>query len=294
MRLGLFALLLMLLLTACGSPRPATATQEAQSTAESILEQIETGPRLNLRYTPTPAPMPSPAPATLTALAIATPLPTATLEPRSLPASFAELPAWLAGRVGQEDDTAALQAALSAAGFLVDPPRDWWESDMDGDGQAEWVIRLSNPEQETTAWGALGVVLLLNPAHPGEIAYLGNSLDDPYRVPKVIVLEDLTGDELQDGVFWLQECGPTDCFHSYQVVSYHGAEEARQILRAAEPGLPVGTINADTRTKDWTGDGVMDLLIVGGYSNNAAAGPQQIRTDVYAWDGNALSLVTSE
>jgi len=113
-------------------------------------------------------------------------------------------------------------------------------------------------------------------------------------MPTIVGLADMTGDGLAELVTDQHTCGAHTCFGNYQVLGYR--DQSIQSLVNRPPlieGGPTNTISIsypDTRFVDDTGNGLTDFLVHGGSIGSVGAGIVRTYTEVWSWDGTAVSL----
>lgn len=211
---------------------------------------------------------------------------------------------WLRQAWQQGADPDQVQAALQAA--------DWQEStdnfqvvDIDGDGKTEWLLTLyldPNPMQ----WGRSGDFWIIGDRIDYQFfeptfyfAWATEEIpfdrDFSLTAPQLIHTADMTGDGLPDLVLQRQMCGAHTCTQAYFVLSMQNGT-LQELVVAPQSNLdnsggaivmPYSEIQGYS---DETGDGLPDFTIHGGMIGSAGAGIQRARTEVWAWDGNAITL----
>ena len=179
-------------------------------------------------------------------------------------------------------------------------------ADLDGDGTDEWLLTLDTTQLQPDSPGA--------PAdgHPGNFwvisqgavvyeAHDEEEADFFATAPTLVEQTDMTGDDRPEAITVFSTCGAHTCYNYYQVISAHDGqirnvvEPAQEEEAAAGAGddLPVAISLSyvdEERVEDATGDDLPDLVISGGLVGSAGAGIQRSRTEIWAWDGNAVSL----
>lgn len=180
---------------------------------------------------------------------------------------------------------------------------DCQTADLDGDGADEWLLTLDT----TRLQPAEGPGAPLE-GHPGDlwvvsdgaVAYQTHEEPDFFATaPTVVELTDMTGDDRLEAITVFSTCGAHTCYNYYQVLSAHDGE-IRNVVEppeeeaiAAGDDLPVAISLSyvdEQDVEDATGDDLPDLVISGGLVGSAGAGIQRARTEVWAWDGDAVSL----
>ncbi|MEO1210362.1 MAG: hypothetical protein AAFX78_12540 [Cyanobacteria bacterium J06638_20] len=213
--------------------------------------------------------------------------------------------AWLEDQWQDGTDPEQVQRDLQAASW-INRPEDLQLFDVDGDGQDEWLLSLSfdpNPK----SWGSsgdfwiIGEALLYRYLEPEDYFRLGTQ-DDPIPLsqdfdltaPEVIAFQDYTGDREPELLLQRQICGAHTCVQSYTVLSYQDGAVRSLISQAPSFDtdgrsvvMPYAEVESAT---DETGDRRPDLLIRGGTYGSVGAGIQRIRTEIWAWDGSAMTL----
>lgn len=288
------AFLVLLLLAACGGAPAASPT--VAPPASAVVDATATVAAPGATATPRPTATPPPT-------ATATPPPTATLPPPPLsaaPASISLLPAWLDAALAEGQDGERVQAALEAAGFLAEPGA-WREVDLNGDGQAEWVVLAVQEEENGAVNGTPGQLFVMEPA-TGRRLYASEY--DAWQVVFLLPPTEMTGDGLPDLAYYSETCGAHTCYQNYAVLSYHGGRAEPENLLVGSPDwlfesvdpepLPVSMPYSDWTLEDRTGDGLDDLALQGGTIGSVGAGPQRSRYELYGWDGEQISLLARE
>ena len=176
-------------------------------------------------------------------------------------------------------------------------------TDLDGDGADEWLLTLDT----TRLQPAEGPGAPLE-GHPGDfwvvsdgaVVYQTRDREEPdffATAPTLVEQTDMTGDGQPEAITVFSTCGAHTCYNYYQVISAHEGE-IRNVVAPAEEEI-VAAEDAPTaislsyvdeeRVEDATGDDLPDLVISGGLVGSAGAGIQRSRTEVWAWDGEAVS-----
>lgn len=178
-------------------------------------------------------------------------------------------------------------------------------ADLDDDDAEEWFLTLDT----TRLQPAEGPGAPLE-GHPGDlwvvsdgaVVYRTHDSEEPdflATAPALVELVDMTGDEQPEAITVSSTCGAHTCFNYYQVISAHDGEirnvvdPAEEQEVAAGDNVPVAISLSyvdEERVEDATGDDLPDLVISGGLVGSAGAGIQRARTEVWAWDGDAVSL----
>lgn len=181
---------------------------------------------------------------------------------------------------------------------------DCQETDLDGDDADEWLLTLDT----TRLQPAEGPGAPLE-GHPGDfwvvsdgaVVYRVQDREEPdffATAPALVEQADMTGDDLPEAITVFSTCGAHTCFNHYQVISANDGE-IRNIVQPGEEEVVVSEDMPETislsyvdeeRVEDVTGDDLPDLVISGGQVGSAGAGIQRARTEVWAWDGDAVSL----
>ena len=193
-----------------------------------------------------------------------------------------------------------VQAALQATQWQTSS-NDLQLVDIDDDGKNEWLVTIYFFNPESMPWGA-----------PGDFWVVGNDgleyrfftpdryFDDRYDIqpefflsaPTVIGTTDMTGDGVNDVVLDRSTCGAHTCTYFYSILSHHyGA--LGNVINLPEPsnGETIMMTYADVQPMtDATGDGLHDFLIHGGAVGSVGSGIQRTRTEVWAWNGEAIAL----
>lgn len=305
------ALALILLIGCTPTPSPvasaptATATQAITATALPPTETATPEPTATTIATPEPSATATAEPtatqtATPTAIPTETPVPVA---PPAAPTSLEGMVEWLETVLATGADRAQAEQTLRDAGYLTNPT-DWQRVDMNGDGNPEWLIRAVEPNPAfESPYGPGGMVFVAVPSD-GRVQYqAGEDLDPFYRSPTLIdSASDVTGDGNPDPLFELTYCGANTCYQEYHAVSYQDSPTPRDLFRTEGLNsegqlvndLPFATISySQTRLEDQTGDGILDVILAGGYQGSVGAGPQRGRAETYSWDGSALVLTAT-
>jgi len=181
---------------------------------------------------------------------------------------------------------------------------DCQPADLDGDGAEEWLLTLDTSRLQP----AEGPGAPLE-GHPGDfwvvsdgaVAYRVQDREEPdffATAPTLVEQADMTGDDRPEAITVFSTCGAHTCHSYYQVISAHEGE-IRNVVEPGEEEVVAGeevpqTISLsyvdEERVEDATGDDLPDLVISGGLVGSAGAGIQRARTEVWTWDGDAVSL----
>ncbi len=248
--------LLLAVLVAC---RPATVAP-ATSPAATV-------------GAPTSAPTETPQPAAPTAAP--------EIPPTDLAGVLAALPALLA----EQPDLDGLLAHLQSWAALEVESEPLCEADLDGDGEAEALLLLAAPPSEGGGlMGPVGRALAVLQRSGAGHALVGSRVFDP-GLRLDVALHDLTGDGRPEVVATFEECGAHTCTLFVHVLRLHSG--ALQSLLPEPVSMPY----AELTIEDRDGDGRAEIAMHGGQYGSVGAGPMQTRTEVYAWNGQAVSLI---
>lgn len=212
---------------------------------------------------------------------------------------------WLQTQWRQEANPTQVQRALQSANWLTDSD-DFQLLDVNGDGEDEWLVTVSfdpNPMH----WGSsgdfwiIGNNLLYRYFEPEDYFREGTeadpiplSQDFLLSAPRVMAMQDYTGDRAPELLLQRQMCGAHTCTQSYTILGYRNGAVRSLITQAPSletDGMSVVMPYSEVEpATDETGDGRPDLLLYGGTIGSAGAGIQRPRTEIWAWDGRAITL----
>lgn len=224
----------------------------------------------------------------------ATVTPAAPTDTQVAPADWAALEGWLTNAWLSGADPAAVHAALQASGWQSEASQ-LQTADLNGDQQAEWIVALHDPSIPADVFGRVGNLWLVNGDGTIYRFYetIGNDIFES-NMPAIVGLADMTGDGLAELVTDQHTCGAHTCYGNYQVLSYR--EGSIQSLVSRPPlteGDATNTISIsypDVRFEDATQDGLPDFLVHGGSIGSVGAGIVRTYTEVWSWDGAAVTL----
>lgn len=219
-----------------------------------------------------------------------------------------ELADWLATAYRDEIDPEQVQTALRLGNWHSDD-ESFQVRDLDGDGNAEWLITLYMFDPGRYPWGDPGDFWVIG---DGGLEYRfftpDRYFDDDYETqpaffsgaPQAIAIDDLTGDEQPELILERKICGAHTCSYTYYILSNHFGTLTNAVRLDPETDANHGdraTIGNIYMTyaevqplQDETGDGLPDFSIHGGWVGSAGSGIQRTRTEIWAWDGDAIAL----
>ena len=274
------------LATACeeGKEGVATATPTATGTPA-----VTATPTPTAAPTPTATPMPSPT-------AVATP--TVVAAP-SQPGDFADYPAAIAGYLTVAGGSESCLAELFAAWDMPAAVPEWAEEsgsvdcaagDLDGDGEDEHILRITNPVVTDIMPDA--DVLIFDRGVAGyEVAFQSSETLGPVPPwqPVILGVRDFNGDGKLEASFTADSCGAHTCWTSVYILAWDGQQYVDII--DGEVGVPWAR---GIRFVDVEGDGIEELYVAAGQVGSIGAGPQRDSNLTYAWDGTYYVLVETE
>lgn len=211
------------------------------------------------------------------------------------PTDWENLEAWLTTLWQSNVNPAAVRAALQQSG-MQKSFSDWAAADFDGDLQDEWVLVLYDKSLPGVPFGSPGDLWITNGNGPIFRYYNAPSSDIfEFIAPTIIGITDLTGDGLPELITDAPVCGANTCSNNYRVVGLKNGVMTDLVLPrpAADGSTPSQVISvsfADTRIEDIDADGLPEVVVHGGESGSAGAGVVRPRTEVWGWDGSAVSL----
>lgn len=210
------------------------------------------------------------------------------------PTDWENLESWLATLWRSNMNPAAVRAALQQSGMQHDLS-DWAAANFDGDLQDEWVLVLYDQSLPGVPFGAAGDLWVVN--GDGVIfRYYAVPSNDIYEflAPSIVAVTDLTGDGLPELITDAPVCGAHTCFDNFRVIGRrdgHLADlvQAPPVDGETAPGTVISLSYADTRLADVDADGLTEFLAHGGTIGSAGAGVVRPWTEVWGWDGAAVS-----
>lgn len=211
------------------------------------------------------------------------------------PTDWENLEAWITMLWRSNVNPAAVRAALQQSG-VQKSPGDWAAADFDGDLQDEWVLVLYDQSLPGVPFGSPGDLWIVNGNGPVFRYYNAPSSDIfEFIAPTIIGITDLTGDGLPELITDAPVCGANTCFNNYRVAGLKDGGVVDLVLpRPADDGTTPGPVismsYADTRIEDIDADGLPEIVVHGGTTGSAGAGVVRPRTEVWGWDGSAVSL----
>ncbi|HEY9763865.1 MAG TPA: hypothetical protein V6D07_15140 [Trichocoleus sp.] len=217
---------------------------------------------------------------------------------------------WLKTAWQREADPSEVLRALEAAGWQFGI-NDFQSVDVTGDGRTEWLLTLSLDPNDVP-WGrpgdfwVIGEDVLYRFFQPSdyfrertEADAVPLDQDFSLSAPQIAGTPDLTGDGIADIVLRRQMCGAHTCTQAYFVLSAP-AGEIQQVVSSQKreldnSGQAIILYYSDLEgLTDKTGDGIADLVLHAGAIASAGAGYQRTRTEVWAWNGQTVSLAQTQ
>ena len=211
------------------------------------------------------------------------------------PTDWVGLESWIANAWDNRADPAAVRAGLRASGWL-EGYNNWTGADMNGDLRDEWIVSLVDPDPATiVGTGRLGNLWVINGDGIVYRAYDTVSTDNFEQVaPAISGVLDLTNDGKPELVTNQVICGASTCYGNYRVISTIRGGYANIVGNPATvEGAEADVINvsySDVSFNDFEMDGLVDMAVHGGALGSAGAGITQTYTEVWEWDGTAVSL----
>lgn len=216
-----------------------------------------------------------------------------------IPADWVGLEIWLtqAWEIGVEPHT--VQARLQAAGWQFQA-EDMHVIDLNADSRAEWVLTLYPPAQGPVAGPmAVGNLWVISAGGVLYRTYPESVTPEMWEnvAPVIVGFADMNGDTQPETVISQTICGAHTCHGLYQILHYaNGTLQNVVAGHNAADGSEVDIIDVsypDTYFADHNGDGWDDFLVHGGNIGSVGAGLVRLYTEVWAWDGTAVSLAAT-
>ena len=236
------------------------------------------------------------------------------------PAEFDAYPDAIAAYLTERQGSPSCLEELFAAWDMPQPAfgRPCAASDLDGDGQDEYVVRIADaattgpplPETPVATPAATpgatpqpsygGDILILDDGRSGyEVAYRGTVRGretvplERFLNPAILGAEDYNGDGKAEAAFTGSECDASTCTTSVFLVG-SGGDPYPYVDLFAEPVVVPGTKPSEIEFEDQDRDGVQEIRIPSGAVASAAAGPQRGSILTYDWDGTHYVLAGTE
>lgn len=211
------------------------------------------------------------------------------------PADWEGLESWLASMWQANVNPAAVRAALQQAG-LQKSLDDWRAADFDGDLQDEWAVVLYDRSMPEAGFGSAGDLWVVNGSGAIFRYYTAPSNDIfEFLAPRIVALIDMTGDGRPELIANASVCGAHTCFDNYRIIGSAGG--GLTDLQSVQPppevisGPPTISMSySNVRFNDVDFDGLPEMLVHGGTIGSAGAGIVRPRTEVWDWDGSAVTL----
>ena len=210
------------------------------------------------------------------------------------PTDWEGLESWLTTLWRSNVNPAAVRAALQQSGMQRGLD-DWRAADLDGDLQDEWMVVLYDPSLPETPFASPGDLWVVN-GNGVIFRYHGAPSSDIYNftAPDIIDVADLTGDGLPELIADAHSCGANTCFGNYRIIGQTAAGLADRAQRPpssdTDPGNTINLSYPEPRVQDVDGDGQPEFVIHGGMLGSAGAGVVRPYTEIWRWDGTAVTL----
>jgi len=211
------------------------------------------------------------------------------------PTDWENLEQWLVSMWLDNVNPAAVRAALQQAGMQKSLD-DWRAADFDGDLQDEWVLILYDRSMPDVGFGAAGDLWVVNGNGAIFRYYTAPSSDIfEFLAPRIVALADMTGDGRPELITNAPMCGAHTCYDNYRIIGSAGGP-LTDLLSVQPPpegitGPPAISMSyADVRLDDVDADGLVEFLVRGGTIGSAGAGIVRPRTEVWGWDGLAVTM----
>lgn len=211
------------------------------------------------------------------------------------PTDWESLEGWLASMWRANVNPAAVRAALQQAD-LQKGLDDWRAADFDGDLQDEWVVVLYDRSMPEVVFGSAGDMWVVNGDGAIFRYYTAPSNDIfEFLAPRIVAMIDMTGDGRPEIIANAPVCGAHTCFDNYRVIgSAAGGLTDLQSVQPPPEGITgppsISMSYSDVRFNDVDYDGLPEMLVHGGTIGSAGAGVVRPRTEVWDWDGTAVTL----
>lgn len=207
----------------------------------------------------------------------------------AVPLDWPNLLTWLQINWEAYTDPAQVHFHLKTAGWQQ-KEEDWLASDFDGDGRAEWALLLYQPDMEAITPHNLWII--------GSGGLIYQFYEEPnliagYSLQLMLTgAADLTGDGRPELIVNEESCGAHTCFGGYQLLtaangSLHNIVSNPNANNIIEISYP------DASFSDYTQDGLTDFIVHGGQIGSAGAGIVRPYSEVWAWDGTAVTLAAT-
>lgn len=210
------------------------------------------------------------------------------------PTDWEGLEQWIVTLWRANVNPAAVRAALQQSGMQRSLD-DWLAVDLDGDLQDEWILVLYDPSLPGVPFGAPGDLWIVNGEGVVFRYYTAPSSDIyDFIAPTLVDVADLSGDGLPDLITDAHLCGAHTCYGNYRVIGLTaeglGDLVSRPPVGEGDAGNSINLSYPDVRVEDVDGDGTPELLVHGGTIGSAGAGVVRPHTEVWRWDGAAVTL----
>lgn len=210
------------------------------------------------------------------------------------PTDWESLEGWLTTLWQNNVNPAAVRAALQASG-MQKSLSDWAAADFDGDLMDEWVLVLYDQSLPGLPFGVAGDLWIVN-GDGVVFRYHDAPSNDIFQflAPSIIAMTDMTGDGLPEIITDAPVCGASTCTNNYRIIGPQDGRIADLVVAPpvaeVEPaGQVISVPYADTRIEDVDADGLLELLVHGGTLGSAGAGIVRPHTEVWGWDGAAVT-----
>lgn len=211
------------------------------------------------------------------------------------PTDWESLETWLTTLWRGDVNPAAVRAALQQSG-MQKSLEDWRAADLDGDLRDEWILVLYDQSLPGVPFGSAGDLWVVNGEGVIFRYYTAPSTDIyEFIAPTVVSLADLTGDGLPELITDATICGAHTCYNNYRITGLRDGALVDLVLappvaEGEPPGTAITMSYADSKLADVDNDGLPEFLVHGGTIGSAGAGVVRPRTEVWGWDGTAVSL----
>src|SRR5437773_518449 len=232
------------------------------------------------------------------------------------PTDWAALIEGVADHLTANADSADCLAGLFAAWNMPsDGTPSCVASDLDADGEDEYVVRLARPSGPTDGIGLrdwlIGQILVFDrvgqryePVFDLADIWASRVSKDPAVAgqeaqrlvhPIIYALKDLTGDGIPELVLTTNDCGAHTCFLMLYVYTNRDGAYVSLLTSPEGPtsGISVPVADNQLRLDDLDGDGVFELILPQGTVTLACAGPHRVTLHTYLCTGVKFVLTIS-